>query len=130
MALNTNITPTVNGVFGANLGNQAQQLMTMNADNGKALRNAFNTALGGYQAYQKINQRNNEKQKKIDASNEEQMNKEIAYVENEIARLKAENENLSKQLSEYDSTGMTPEQSAEIEAKNPLYVNLMNEGGV
>lgn len=127
MALNVNITPTVNGVFGANLGNQAQQLMSMNSDNGKAFRNAFNTAVGGYQAYQKIKQRNNEKQKKIDASNEVQMNKEIAYIENEIARLKAENENLSKQLSEYDIQ-MTPEQSAEIEAKNPLYVNLL--GGV
>lgn len=127
MALNTNITPTVNGVFGANLGNQAQQLMNMANNSGAAFRNAFNTAIGGYQAYQKIKQRNNEKQKKIDASNEVQMNKEIAYIENEIARLKAENENLSKQLSEYDIQ-MTPEQSAEIEAKNPLYVNLL--GGV
>lgn len=130
MSLNVNITPTVNGVFSSTLGNQAQQLMAMNSDNGKAFRNAWNTALGGYQAVQKLNQRNNEKQKKIDASNEEQMNRELSLIQNEIARLKAENENLSKQLSEYDSTGMTPEQSAEIEAKNPLYVNLMNEGGV
>lgn len=128
MALNTNITPTVNGVFGANLGNQAQQLMNMANNSGAAFRNAFNTAVGGYQAYQKIKQRNNEKQKKIDASNEEQMNKEIAYIENEIARLKAENENLNSQLDELSVSNMTPEQSAEIEAKNPLYVNLL--GGV
>lgn len=128
MALNTNITPTVNGVFGANLGNQAQQLMNMANNSGAAFRNAFNTAVGGYQAYQKIKQRNNEKQKKIDASNEEQMNKEIAYIENEIARLKAENENLNSQLDELSVSSMTPEQSAEIEAKNPLYVNLL--GGV
>lgn len=125
MALNTNITPTVNGVFGANLGNQAQQLMNMANNSSAAFRNAFNTAVGGYQAYQKIKQRNNEKQKKIDASNEEQMNREIAYIENEIARLKAENENLNSQLDELSVGNMTPEQSAEIEAKNPLYVNLL-----
>lgn len=125
MALNTNITPTVNGVFGANLGNQAQQLMNMANNSSAAFRNAFNTAVGGYQANQKIKQRNNEKQKKIDASNEEQMNREIAYIENEIARLKAENENLNSQLDELSVGNMTPEQSAEIEAKNPLYVNLL-----
>lgn len=125
MALNTNITPTVNGVFGANLGNQAQQLMNMANNSSAAFRNAFNTAVGGYQANHKIKQRNNEKQKKIDASNEEQMNREIAYIENEIARLKAENENLNSQLDELSVGNMTPEQSAEIEAKNPLYVNLL-----
>jgi len=130
MALTHNITPSVNGVFGANLGNQVQQLMAMNSDNGKAFRNAFNTALGGYQAYQKIKQRKNEKQKKVDASMEDQMNKELAYIDNEIARLKAENEELSEQLAEYNSAGMTPEQSADIEAKNPLYVNLLNKGGI
>lgn len=128
MALNVNITPTVNGVFSSTIGNQSQLLRDMSKDSGAAFRNAFNTALGGYQAYQKIKQRNNEKQKKIDASNEEQMNKEIAYIENEIARLKAENENLNSQLDELSVSSMTPEQSAEIEAKNPLYVNLL--GGV
>lgn len=130
MSFTANIAPTVNGVFSSTIGNQAQQLMAMNSDNGKAFRNAFNTALGGYQAYQKIKQRKNNQQKKIDAANEEQMQRELSLIDNEIARLKAENEELSKQLAEYNSAGMTPEQSAEIEAKNPLYVNLMNEGGV
>lgn len=128
MAFTANITPTVNGVFSSTIGNQSQLLRDMSKDSGAAFRNAFNTAVGGYQAYQKIKQRNNEKQKKIDASNEEQMNKEIAYIENEIARLKAENENLNSQLDEWSVSNMTPEQSAEIEAKNPLYVNLL--GGV
>lgn len=135
MAINANIAPTVSGVFGQNLGNQAEMLYRQGKDNSAALRNAINTGISGYQAWQKIKQRKNENQKKVDAANEEQMNKEIELVQNEIAKLKAENEQYQEildtytngDLIEYAKGPMTAERSAEIEKTNPMYVNLMGE---